>query len=90
MKVTQTAGTRKKMNSHTDDITKELTPLQVVSLYALGALRGGWRMWAVRWDWDSNKAQASIIVDCLKDFGITNEMISNTKEYKEVIDKWCK
>jgi len=73
------------MKTDMDNMIKELTPLQVVGLYVQGALVGSWRMWPVRWDWNTNSRQANIIARCLQDFGITEDIILNTKEYRELL-----
>lgn len=70
--------------NQSDNITKELLPGQVLGLYIANALKGGWRMWAVRWAWDMYGRDADIVATCLSDFGITSEMISGTEEFKRL------
>jgi len=75
------------MENDMDNITKDLEPIEVLGCYIAEALDGGYRYWIPRWSWNLNKNRASRIASCLRDFGITNELMESLPRFKEILER---
>jgi len=75
-------------DNNNNDITLELKPTELLGIYVARVLRSGaYTMSVPAWSWRMFREDAVRIAGLIKDFGITDDMLSNLDRFKEILEK---